>query len=86
MPYLHFISTKLDSKSGKIKGPDVTFQIHSIAKSFDIGKYLKNEKNHKLKKKEKEQGKWPKKAQKGKKAQIFFQAHHPRNKTEKKLC
>ena len=25
MPYLHFITTKLDSKSGKIKGLDVTF-------------------------------------------------------------
>ena len=25
MPYLHLISTKLDSKSGQIKGLDVTF-------------------------------------------------------------
>ena len=35
MPYLHFISTELDSKSGKITGLDVTFQMHSIAKIFD---------------------------------------------------
>ena len=31
MPYLSFISTKLDSKSGQIKGLDVTFYMHSIA-------------------------------------------------------
>ena len=42
MPYLHFISTKLDSKSGEIKGLDVTFQMHSIAKIFVIVEYLKN--------------------------------------------
>ena len=42
MPYLYFISTKLDSKSGKIKGLDVTFQMHSIANIFDIVVYLKN--------------------------------------------
>ena len=53
MPYLHFISTKLDSKSGQIKGLDVTFQMHSIAKIFDIVKYLKNKKNQKLKKQKK---------------------------------
>ena len=41
MPYLHFISTKLDSKSGQIKGLDVTFQMHYIAKIFDMVKYLK---------------------------------------------
>ena len=40
--YLHYISTTLDSKSGQIKGLDVTFQMHSIAKIFDIVKYLKN--------------------------------------------
>ena len=42
MPYLYFIPTKLDSKSSQIKGLDVTFQMHSIAKTFDIVKYLKN--------------------------------------------
>ena len=42
MPYLHFISTKLDSKRGQIEGLDVTFQMHSIAEIFDIVKYLKN--------------------------------------------
>ena len=45
MLYLHFIQTKLDSKGGQIKGLDITFQMHSIAKIFDIVKYLKNEKN-----------------------------------------
>ena len=50
MPYLYFISTKLDSKSSQIEGLDVTFQMHSIAKYFDIVKYLKNKKNQKLKK------------------------------------
>ena len=54
MPYLHFISTKLDSKSSQIKGLDVIFQMHSTAKTFDIVKYLKNKKNQKLKKKERE--------------------------------
>ena len=44
---------KLDSKSGQIKGLDVTFQMNSIAKIFDFIKYLKNEKNQKLKKKRK---------------------------------
>ena len=56
MPYLQFISTKLDSKSGQIKGLDVTFQMHSIAKIFEIINYLKNEKNQKLKKKKKKIG------------------------------
>ena len=51
MPYLHFIQTKLDSKSGQIEGLDVTFQMHSMVKIFDIIKYLINEKNQKLKKK-----------------------------------
>ena len=51
MPYLHFISTKLDSKSGQINGLNVTFQMHSITKIFDIVEYLKNEKNQKLKEK-----------------------------------
>ena len=45
MPYLYFISTKLDSKSGQSKSLDVTFRMHSIAKIFDIVKYLKNDKN-----------------------------------------
>ena len=53
MPYLHFIQTKLDLKSGQIKGFDVSFQMHIIAKIFDIIKYLKNEKNQKLKKNKK---------------------------------
>ena len=53
IPYLYFISTKLDSKSGQSKSLDVTFQMHNIAKIFDIVKYLKNEKNQKLKKKKK---------------------------------
>ena len=42
MSYLYFILTKLDSKSDKIKGLDITFQIHGTAKIFDIVKYLKN--------------------------------------------
>ena len=54
MPYLYFISSKLDPKSGQIKGLDVTFQMHSTAKLFDIVKYLKNEKNQKLKKNKRE--------------------------------
>ena len=41
MPYLHFITTKLDTISSQIKGLDVTFQMHSIAKIFNIVKYLK---------------------------------------------
>ena len=45
---------KLDSKGGQIKGLDVTFQMHSIAKMFDIIKYLTNEKNQRFKKKRKE--------------------------------
>ena len=31
MQYLHFITTKLDSKSGQIESLDVTFKMHSIA-------------------------------------------------------
>ena len=42
MPYVHFIWTKLDSKSGQIKGLDVTFQMHGIARIFDFVKSLKN--------------------------------------------
>ena len=42
MTYLHFITSKLDSKNGQDEGPDVTFQMHSIAKIFDIVEYLKN--------------------------------------------
>ena len=42
LPYLHFISTKLDLKSSQIEGLDVIFQMHSTAKIFDIVKYLKN--------------------------------------------
>ena len=38
------------SKSGQIKGLDVTFQMHSIAKIFDIVKYLKNQKDPKRQK------------------------------------
>ena len=42
MPYLYFISTKLDPKSGQIKGLDVTFQMHNTAIIFYIVKQLKN--------------------------------------------
>ena len=42
MPYPHFISMKLDSKSGQTEGLDTTFQIYSTAKIFDIVEYLKN--------------------------------------------
>ena len=42
MIYVYFIWTKLDSKSCQIKGLDVTFQMHRIAKIFDIVKYLEN--------------------------------------------
>ena len=41
MPYPYFISTKFDSKSGQIKGLDVTLEMHSIDKIFDIVQYLK---------------------------------------------
>ena len=41
MQYLCFISTKLNSKSGQIKGLDVSFQMPSIAKIFDMVKYFK---------------------------------------------
>ena len=37
-------NTCSDSKCGQIKGLDITFQMHIIAKIFDIIKYLKNEK------------------------------------------
>ena len=82
MPYLHFISTKLDSKRNKIKDLDVTFQMHSINKIFDIVKFLKNEKNQKLKIKRERIGKMAQKGPKGKKAQIFFQAKNS-HKNEK---
>ena len=42
MPYLFFISTKLDLKSGQIEGLDFNFKMYSVAKIFDIDKYLKN--------------------------------------------
>ena len=71
MPYLHFISTKLDPKRGQIKGLDVTFQMHSIAKIFDIIMYLKNEKNQTLKKK-KRIGKMAQKGPKRQKGPCFF--------------
>ena len=77
MPYLHFISTKLDSKVGQIKGLDVTFQMHVVAKIFDIIKYLKNEKNQKLKKKKKKKEKenrenGPKRPKIAKRPRFFF--------------
>ena len=50
MQYLYFTPTKLYSKGGQIEGLDVTFQMRRVAKIFDIIKYLKNEKNQKLKK------------------------------------
>ena len=53
--------------------------MHSIAKIFDIIKYLKKLKKLKMEKK----NKIGKMAQKGKKAQFFFHATNPRNKTEK---
>ena len=84
MPYLHFIETKLDSKSGKIKGLDVTFQMHIIAKIFDIIKYLKNKKKSKIKKKEKKRiGKITPKGTKRQKGPIFLQKINPQNKTKK---
>ena len=51
MPYLSFISTEYDSKSGKIKGLDVTFQMNIIAKIYDIIKYFKNKIRSKIIKK-----------------------------------
>ena len=85
MPYLHIIWTKLNSKGGKIKGLDVTFQMHSEAKIFDIIKYLKNEKNQKLKKKRKEKkiGKMAQKGPKWQKGPDFFKVNNPENKTKK---
>ena len=74
--FTSYKQTKLDSKGGQIKGFDVTFQMHIVAKIFDIIKYLKNKKNQKLKKKKRQNRenspKRPKKAQKGKKDKIFF--------------
>ena len=72
MPYLYFISTKLDSKSNQIKGLEVTFQMHSIAKIFDFVKSLKNLKNQKLKKKRKRIGKMDQKGPKSQKGPFFF--------------
>ena len=40
--YVSFISTKLDSKKGQIKGLDITFQMRSIAIISNIVEYLKN--------------------------------------------
>ena len=40
--YIPMYNTCSDSKGGQIKGLDVTFQMHSTAKLFDIVKYLKN--------------------------------------------
>ena len=55
--------------------------MHSIAKIFDIIKYLKKSKNQKLKKMKRERiGKM---AQKGKKSQFFFHESNPQNKTKK---
>ena len=65
--------TKLDSKGGQIKGLDVTFQMHIIAKIFDIIKYLKNEKNLKIKKKGKEKREnGPKLPKMAKRPKFFF--------------
>ena len=56
---------KLHAKVGLIKRLDSKFQLHTnIAEIFDIIKYLKSEKNQKLKKKIRENGpKRPTKAQ-----------------------
>ena len=67
MPYIYFISTKLDSKSVQIEDLDVTLQMHSTAEIFDIVTYLKNWKNQKLKKKKREyRENGPKRPKKGK--------------------
>ena len=42
--FTSYKQTKLDPKGGQTKGFDATFQMHIIAKIFDIIKYLKNEK------------------------------------------
>ena len=42
------------TKGDQIEGLAVIFQMHIIAKIFDINKYLKNQKSQKLKKKRKE--------------------------------
>ena len=84
MPYLHFISTELDSKSSQINNLDVTFQMHSITKIFDIVEYLKNEKNQKLKEKKERIGKMAQKGRKRQKGLIFFEANNPQTKTKKK--
>ena len=83
MPYLHFISTKLDSKSRQIEGLDFTFHMHSTSKIFDIVKYLKNEKTQKLKKKRERIGKMAQKDPKMKKGPNFFHAINPQNRTKK---
>ena len=86
MPCIYFISTKLDSKSGQIKGFDVTFRMHSIAKIFDIVKYLRKGKKLKIKKKKKKKKKTGKMAQKGpkwKKGQDFFSGKQFSKKNEK---
>ena len=80
MPYLHFISTKLDSKSGQIIDLHVIFERHSITKIFNIDKNLKNEKNQKLKKKNRDNREKGPIRQKKKEAQIFFQANNSQNK------
>ena len=40
--FISYKQTKLDSKGGQTKDFDVTFQMHIIAKIFDIVKCLKN--------------------------------------------
>ena len=63
---------------------DVSFKMHSIAKIFDIVKYFKKLKKSKIKKKKRERiEKMAKKGPKRKKAQFFFYATNPQNKTRK---
>ena len=69
MPYLNFRWTKLDSEDSQFKGLDVNSQMHTIAKIFDIVKFLENEKNQKIEKIRERIGKM---AQKIKKAYISF--------------
>ena len=77
--------SKLDYKFCQIKGLNVTFEIHIIAKIFDIIIYLKNEKK-KIKKKQRVGKMATKGPERAKKAQIFFQAHHLQKKQKMKHC
>ena len=84
MPYLHFISTKLDSKSGQIKDLDVTWQMHSITEIFDIVEYLKNETNQNKKKKRENRENRPKRPNKAERPKYFFRQTILKTKQKKK--